>query len=381
MIMADNKFESQISNQNEANTSNTIEETSRIDRSESCSCTNISTMQLFYEMKQKFPGVPDNVVCDYVNQNCHNRSACIDELKDYPNLTNVYPQALRSQRAKKNSQRHLMTVNPNCNQSNIKNNQNRHRIQMGAINDKQDQWKVDDAQVVNEINNENTEPNICDIENKQQQHQRPNTLNLINLDSFMQPTMNRPTRTAPHPPMKSLNTEFTQQKQITNKPLNLSLNVIVSPVSSHPAALKPERTPQSHSTSLSFTLHQPNSSNSNNNQIVTIPVTSAASSPNFNRTNDEMQTKFNNDPSLKYTSSAFDPQIGYQSRLEITVIGSNLSNEQNLQFNENASKQNDFYSLPVIQQNNHQIERNSQQMTKSSLPSVSASSMFLEESN
>lgn len=46
-----------------------------------CTCTNIGIMQLFYEMKQKFPTVSDNVVNECVLDHCHNRDACIEKLK------------------------------------------------------------------------------------------------------------------------------------------------------------------------------------------------------------------------------------------------------------------------------------------------------------
>lgn len=46
-----------------------------------CSCSNISIMQLFHEMKQEFPKVPDHIVQQHVTDNCHNRSACIDQLR------------------------------------------------------------------------------------------------------------------------------------------------------------------------------------------------------------------------------------------------------------------------------------------------------------
>ncbi|CRK87990.1 CLUMA_CG001776, isoform A [Clunio marinus] len=45
-----------------------------------CSCTNISIMQLFHEMKQEFPKLPDHTIHQHVTDNCHNRRACIDQL-------------------------------------------------------------------------------------------------------------------------------------------------------------------------------------------------------------------------------------------------------------------------------------------------------------
>ncbi|XP_045523692.1 uncharacterized protein LOC123713851 isoform X1 [Pieris brassicae] len=41
-----------------------------------CACTNISLMQLFHELKQKFPGVPDHVVSNTIELYCHDKKAC-----------------------------------------------------------------------------------------------------------------------------------------------------------------------------------------------------------------------------------------------------------------------------------------------------------------
>ncbi|XP_052755159.1 uncharacterized protein LOC113516167 isoform X2 [Galleria mellonella] len=41
-----------------------------------CACTNISLMQLFHELKQKFPGVPDHVVSNTIELYCHDKQAC-----------------------------------------------------------------------------------------------------------------------------------------------------------------------------------------------------------------------------------------------------------------------------------------------------------------
>ncbi|KAL5288103.1 TAB2 family protein [Megaselia abdita] len=63
--------------------------------SSNCSCNNISIMQLFHEMKQKFPTVPDNIVNECATENCHNRERCIaaleKELIIHPNTAQSYP--------------------------------------------------------------------------------------------------------------------------------------------------------------------------------------------------------------------------------------------------------------------------------------------------
>lgn len=46
-----------------------------------CSCSNISIMQLFHEMKQNFPTVPDHIVSTLVTENCHQRELCLSLLR------------------------------------------------------------------------------------------------------------------------------------------------------------------------------------------------------------------------------------------------------------------------------------------------------------
>lgn len=286
-----------------------------------CSCTKISTMQLFYEMKQLFPTVPDNVVCEFVGQNCHNRSACIDSLEDYPNSANVYPQALRNQPTKKKLNRQDATHE-----------------------------KMPTNAKLSEASKENVNANVASHE-ANSSLKAPNTLNLRNLNCCTRP-VNRPTRQAPPPPTAI---SPHQPKSQPNQPLNLSVNVIVSPVSR-----QPNQQPLSH---YSFTLHQPNS----NKSVSAHPTNSVhpehmASNANANATaTDNAQ----NVSSLRYTSSAYDAEIGYQSRLEITVAA------------------NEFPNNPVPENfntGNISLKRSCETTAENSLPSVVASSEFLEES-
>lgn len=46
-------------------------------------CTNISIMQLFYEMKQKFPSVSDDLVNDCVLDHCHDKATCLAILQEH----------------------------------------------------------------------------------------------------------------------------------------------------------------------------------------------------------------------------------------------------------------------------------------------------------
>nr|XP_037875251.1 uncharacterized protein LOC101743924 isoform X2 [Bombyx mori] len=57
-----------------------------------CACTNISLMQLFHELKQKYPGVPDHVVSHTIELYGHNKQACETHLHSEvkASLTHAY---------------------------------------------------------------------------------------------------------------------------------------------------------------------------------------------------------------------------------------------------------------------------------------------------
>ncbi|XP_068617706.1 proteoglycan 4 isoform X2 [Battus philenor] len=57
-----------------------------------CACTNISLMQLFHELKQKFPVVPDHVVSNTIELYCHDKQACETHLHSEvkASLTHAY---------------------------------------------------------------------------------------------------------------------------------------------------------------------------------------------------------------------------------------------------------------------------------------------------
>ncbi|KAG6450643.1 hypothetical protein O3G_MSEX006687 [Manduca sexta] len=74
-----------------------------------CACTNISLMQLFHELKQKFPGVPDHVVSNTIELYCHDKQACETHLHSEvkASLTHAY-HASSSAAARK----HQLRLNP-----------------------------------------------------------------------------------------------------------------------------------------------------------------------------------------------------------------------------------------------------------------------------
>nr|XP_014085750.1 histone-lysine N-methyltransferase, H3 lysine-79 specific [Bactrocera oleae]XP_036231137.1 histone-lysine N-methyltransferase, H3 lysine-79 specific [Bactrocera oleae] len=65
-----------------ATTGNSLEGAVAAAARPACSCTNISIMHLFHEMKQEFPTIPDPIVAQCVNDNCHQRENCIQILRN-----------------------------------------------------------------------------------------------------------------------------------------------------------------------------------------------------------------------------------------------------------------------------------------------------------
>lgn len=262
----------------------------------------------------------------------------------------MYPQALRNQPTKKKTK----------------------KSQMGSVCDKQSQSSVCDAAKENVRNNENiSHTNVNGNSVQVIVSQQSNILNLTNLNCCTRP-VNRPTRQAPPPPTSSTTTTVPAHK---SQPLNLSVNVIVTPASSaslpssslasaSASASLPSKSQQPHS-HCSFTI-TPNHRTGNAAINPTINAHSSVDGPNVSQDNAI------NGPCLRYTSSAFDNETGYQSRFEITVAGTNA----------NTSNQHQTHPMTANQmdRNSISLKRTCEMTTDNSLPSVIASSEFLEES-
>ncbi|XP_062132063.1 ataxin-2 homolog isoform X1 [Drosophila sulfurigaster albostrigata] len=88
-----------------------LEEAARPKAKLSCQCTNISIMHLFHEMKQEFPTLPDALVTQCVNENCHQRDNCIQMLKKelslHPIPVQSYPAKVLQQQQQQQQQQQL----------------------------------------------------------------------------------------------------------------------------------------------------------------------------------------------------------------------------------------------------------------------------------
>lgn len=309
-------------------------------------CTKISIRQLFYEMKEKFPTVPDHIVSQHVENNCHNSSACIDALlfesKKYPG--NVYPDALRQSVRRIPSSINNATVNDKqiLNKENI----TKSSTYMAQC-------------IANEL--KNTEPNVLkNSESSKKPIERPNTLKFTDLDTCTR-LCNRPTRTAPPPPTSTSQSSPSEAStSLAGQPINMSLNVIVSPVTARPprSGLNTPNTSNNaigghnennHLTSLTFTLHQPTNSQNQN-----------ASNEN----------DVSNGRSFQYVSSTYDAQMGVESSLQITVAGNNNSSVSN--------------NISVIDSNNETqnavANKSSSIPVNAMIPIIVASPEFIKES-
>lgn len=272
-----------------------------------CSCTKISNMQLFHEMKQEFATVPDPIVWQYVGANCHNRQGCVTGLKkeaeSHPGSVQAYPQALRN--CNKKPQRSL----PNGLQA-LSNN-------LSSSNESIEQPKSEVSLLSDSRSDMRVQANDINSLSKVNVPERPNTLNIGKLPESFQQLGLRPTRSAPPPPTSS-NPFFPQTPSVSEGDmLNVSLNVTVSPVSSRPP-VRPQRSVR-HTTAISVqpetppfnrdVQHSPRSFTSVN--FTLRQPTSTPQSP--------IDISAGPSPSLTYSSSSYDARKGYQSRLEITV--------------------------------------------------------------
>jgi TAK1-binding protein 2 len=279
-----------------------------------CHCSNISIMQLFHEMKQEFPTVPDNITLDLVYANCHNRLGCIEGMRKaalaFPCSAQAYPsQSIQAAKTTPTSPpvqslppaaAALTAGKPPAPPKRINSRQGGESVVKSDENQKIDSPSDNNGDGWSRFNHDRVRNPFVPI-------QRPTTLS-VKKDVYQPTSPNRPIRQAPPPP--------TVDPQQPPEGLNVSLNVMVSPVASrrppsrHTTALQvqPEppylvdqdaQSPRSY-TSVNFTLRQPTTSPQS-------PIDISAG------------------PSLTYSSSSFDARQGYQSRLQITVGGAATS--------------------------------------------------------
>ncbi|XP_055531180.1 uncharacterized protein LOC129722025 isoform X2 [Wyeomyia smithii] len=315
-------------------------------RQSTCTCSNIAIMQLFHEMKQKYPTVPDHVVSDVVTANCHNRPACIDSLEKAvlgtPSAVQAYPsQSIHSTTLKRRIndrklsklESSLSTASGGSNSSRENSvdklsrsvsdaigssssnggfvDNNNTRLNSGALigDIPRDSGSANNADK-NPTTTTSTPAAVFDNNNNRAALSRPNTL------AFSGP---RPTRVAPLPPISSTITASPE----LGETVNVQLNVTVSPVAN--------RSPigHRHTSTLQLQPEPPYSrelaqASSSFNTPGSLPAgANSRSSTSVNLTlrqpSDRPQSPIHIHASpLKYTAKGFNAQSGIQSKLEIT---------------------------------------------------------------
>lgn len=309
-------------------------------RRSTCSCSNIAIMQLFHEMKQKFPTVPDHVVSDLVTANCHNRKGCIESLEKAvlgtPASAQAYPsQVIHNTSLKRrinerklrsmeqsfsggssgSSSRESSVDKTSCG-SRFHHNNNATTSPVVEVPRDGNANNADNQQPASTMTT--SSPTFDNNANNHHHHNptppppnRPNTL------AFSGP---RPTRVAP--PIPPISSTITASPEL-GETVNVQLNVTVSPVASrsplgqrHTSVLQlqPEapysRELAQASTTFNATAPSPAGSNSRSSTSVNLTLRQPSESP-------QSPIHIHASP-LKYTAKGFNAQSGIQSKLEIT---------------------------------------------------------------
>lgn len=313
--------------------------------SSECLCTNISIMQLFHEMKQEFPKVPDHIVQQHVTENCHNRRACIDQLRQATKTTTPTTTMYPSKSIHSNQQTPRSPVNG------VKwaNNQKMKEISEMFENSSSDASTSSDVRLKRPTTLKLRRAPDPPSSTVSSTASTPNST--TNLSKFTSTSSSVSSISSSHnnnnhnnnyPEQFHHNVTLDSSASKFNDSLNVQLNVTVSPITSSAPPIPPrppmrparhlsqlnvqpepaftrmleQKTPpggtstcygtagQRSYTSVNFTLRQPTS-------ILPSPQTPI-----------DIQA---GPSSLTYSSSSFDAKQGYQSHLKITVAGNGES--------------------------------------------------------
>lgn len=331
-----------------------------------CPCTNISIMQLFHEMKQDFPKVPDTIVQQHVNENCHNRRACIDRLRQETftstPTTTMYPSKLI----------HSNQQTPRSPVNGVKwaNNQKMREISEKFENSSSDASSTSDMKLKRPTTLQLRRAPDPPSSTASSASTPSSTTSLSKLTSAASSTSVSS--------ISSLNQNNNQGEQhlkqvhhnVTldstaakyNDSLNVQLNVTVSPISSSAPPIPPRPTrPTRHISQLSVT-PEPAFTSMLDPKKAQPGETSASSGTTGQRSYTSVnftlrqptsilpspQTPIDiqaGPSSLTYSSSSFNAVQGYQSHLKITVAGNGESCIQAVR-----TKQQPGNSLPELNQ-------------------------------
>ncbi|KAG5669930.1 hypothetical protein PVAND_000220 [Polypedilum vanderplanki] len=327
-----------------------------------CNCTNISIMQLFHEMKQEFPKVPDHIVHQLVTENCHNRRACLEQLQKVVSSSMTTP-----------------TMYPSKSIHNNNNNQQTETKRSPIINGTKSKeigsGKNDNSQMVKQINerfenisiSSSSEATSSDIKIMK----RPTTLPLrrapdpptysfsSNRSSPLTSATSTPSSTTSVSSFSTATTSSQMHHNVildssatkTDDSLNVQLNVKVSPISTKrpapppPPPVKPNSNNQRFTSHLSVQPEPPYTSMLDPKNNMMLPfgggaIASTGTTGQRSYTNVKLTLRQPSSSSsssltpidiqagpqtLSYSSSSFNAQQGSESHLKITVAGNGES--------------------------------------------------------
>ena len=304
-------------------------------------------MQLFHEMKQEYPKVPDHIVQQLVTENCHNRRACLEQLNKVttssPSTPTMYPS--KSIHSDNNSSQQTLRSQSNG-------------LKGGSSQKMKEMTEKFESTSISSSSSTSTSSNNSKLK-------RPTTLPLRPAPD--PPTFNNHQRTPPSTlstpnsttSVSSFSTSTTSQHQQLfesaqthhnvvldstaskiNDSLNVQLNVKVSPVTAkRPAPPPPPARPR-------FTSHlnvQPQPSYTNlldqkSNDIMQYGGAMASTGTTGQRSYTNVKLTLRQPSAslqpidiqagpqtLSYSSSSFNAQQGCESHLKITVAGNGES--------------------------------------------------------
>ncbi|KAL7024392.1 hypothetical protein ACKWTF_013021 [Chironomus riparius] len=312
----------------------------------SCSCTNISIMQLFHEMKQEYPKVPDHIVQQLVTENCHNRRACLEQLNKVTASSPVTPTMYPSKSIHSNSDKsNQQTLRSQVNGLKIGSSQ-----KMKEMTEKFESTSISSSSSTSTSSNSKLKrPTTLPLRPAPD----PPTFNSNNHQRTPSSTLSSPNSTTS---VSSFSTTSQHQQLFEqaqthhnvvldstaskiNDSLNVQLNVKVSPISTKRPAPPPPPARQRFTSHLSV---QPQPSYTNlldqKNDIMQYGGATASTGTTGQRSYTNVKLTLRQPSAslqpidiqagpqtLSYSSSSFNAQQGCESHLKITVAGNGES--------------------------------------------------------
>lgn len=312
-------------------------------------------MQLFHEMKQEFPKVPDHIVQQLVTENCHNRQACLEQLQKVlttsPATPTMYPSKLIHNKDSNNSQQTL--------RSPVNGLKTGGSQKMRAMTERFESTSISSSSAsttnTNSSNAKIKRPTTLPLRpapDPPTSHSNRSPSSTISTPNSTTSVSSFSTSTTSHQPATTSQTHHNvvldSSASKINDSLNVQLNVKVSPISTkRPAPPPPIKKFTSHLSvqpepAYTSMLDQKNNlvrfdgataSTGTCNQRSYTNVKLTLRQPSASLTPIDIQA---GPQTLSYSSSSFNAQQGCESHLKITVAGNGESCIQAVRTAKNA---------------------------------------------